>query len=165
MKNLTLAAAAVALAVSSAPVLAARMAVYDSAIHISGEITSRDWNAISGIVEVNTAHPITRIYIDSPGGDSFGSLALARAVRESGLPLQVVNECNSGCAYVYLAARNARSPVRVLGHGTTGSDREKEEFLGAVGEFLDEIGYPEYYDDVVGSTMGTGKKVFTVRRK
>ena len=111
-----------------------------AAFRVTGEVLVYDTGDAGGIeagdtdrlVEILRANPsVTRIELNSSGGDYFESFDLAHVIADFGLDTHVVGICESSCAHVFLggARRTLARGGRIGFHQTTWSAESAESYF------------------------------------
>jgi len=90
----------------------------DGIVHFSGSISDR---SVSEFIARQTDAPVTRVVVDSPGGDVVSGIRLANWIFDHHADVEVENQCASSCAsYLFAAGRRKIIDDRalVLWHGS-----------------------------------------------
>jgi hypothetical protein len=122
---------------------------YEHSIHIDGKIWPGDEVVFRTIaLEIPLAHSV-EVVLSSPGG-SIAAFAIGRIIRQRGWTTIAIDQCNSACAYIWLAGyKREISLGTVLGFHQVGEDCANgcQRISGAgnalLGAYLNELGFDE----------------------
>ncbi len=154
-----LALAALATMLIAAPAVAADFTVTNNKLLINGEIADEDYFKFVTALDGNDK-AFDEIMISSPGGAFLDGLLIGMDVSAIGIPVTVVDQCHSSCAWIWLASPkksvfklsqdgSALISIHMPGRGGVSQDStdqpdELPDWLNAKIDFyLKSVGLPE----------------------